>query len=93
MDEILRDDYFGFGNSDDHTKPADNESGVAPPKPGVAGFTIPIRIGLSKSNAVQQQIHQLIMTKFDGFIQRLSSVLQLDGGPLVMWKALVQDYL
>ena len=67
MDEILRDDCFTFGNSDDRTKPADNESGVAPPEPGVASFTIPFRIGSSESNAVQQQIQQLIMTEFDRF--------------------------
>ena len=59
MDEVLRDDYFGFGNSDDRTKPADNESGVAPPEPRLAGFTIPIRIGASESNEVQQQIQNL----------------------------------
>jgi hypothetical protein len=47
MEELLRDNYFGSGNSDDRTKPADNES-----ETGLAGFTIPITIGVSDSNDV-----------------------------------------
>ena len=45
MDELLRDDYFGFGNSVDRTKPADHESVIAPTEPGLVGVFIPNIIG------------------------------------------------
>ena len=44
-----------------------NESVAAPSETGPAGFTIPIAIGVSEANAVQQQIQNLAPTDFDGF--------------------------
>ena len=57
----VRDDYFGSGN----------ESSVATPEPGRAGFTIPIRIGQIESNGVQQQIQQLVPTDFNTFYPKV----------------------
>ena len=84
MEELLRHDYFSSGNSDHLThltKPADNESGVAPPKPGLAGFTIPNRIGLRDSNAVQQLIQKLATTDFDGFYREVIISYATGQGP------------
>ena len=84
MDDLLKDEYFGSGNSDhlthltkpaDNTSPApglaDNTSSDAPPEPGLAGFTIPSRIGVSESNELQQQIQNRVPTDFDHFYPKV----------------------
>jgi serine/threonine protein kinase len=62
MDELLKEDYFGFNN---RTTTTDNASeGATTPEPGLVGLTIPptisSKIELSESNAVHRKIMNLV---------------------------------